>query len=156
MKFIMGGRVIEINQLEDSIDKQFISLHKAYFGNRALEWQEFEKAAINFFDLHQMPDKSHNKYFNNFTVIWGNYLSTGNFDEAENILQLALSPALKWEKANPGKRIHKGTAFYYWGMTALQRGDLDKGYAMMHQAVEEDVLTENQAVPDTPAFAFAR
>jgi hypothetical protein len=40
-------------------------------------------------------------------------------------------------------------------MTALQRGDLDKGYTLAHQAVEEDALTLTQPVPDTPALALA-
>lgn len=155
MKFIIGGRVIEINQLGDAIDQQFIGLHAAYYGNVALDWQQFEKVAIEFFNQNPNPNLSNNEYFNNFTVIWRNFLLSGNFDEAERILQLALSPALKWEAANPGQRIHKGTAFYYLGMTALQKGDLDKGYIFMHQAVEEDVLTSNQPIPDTPAFALA-
>lgn len=155
MKFIIGGRVIDINQLGDAIDKQFIALHAAYYGNAALDWQQFEKVAIDFFNEKPNPNLSNNAYFNNFTVIWRNFLAVGNFDEAERILQLALEPALKWEVANPGQRIHKGTAFYYWGMTTLQRGDLDKGYALMHQAVEEDVLTANEPIPDTPAFALA-
>ncbi len=40
-------------------------------------------------------------------------------------------------------------------MTALLAGELDKGYSLMHQAVEEDVETTGVPVPDTPAYALA-
>lgn len=156
MEFIIGGQTIKINSLGTSIDDKFISLHAAYFGGDALNWAEFEEAAKEFFD--QNPDPSsgvHDDYFNNFTVIWRHFLDTRNYDEAEQIWSKALSTAFAWEQGNPGKRVHKGTPYYFWGMTALQRGDLDKGYALMHQAVEEDAQTQGKEFPNTPAFAFA-
>lgn len=154
-RFIIGGRAIEIVALGKDIDKAFIALHAAYFGHQALDWAEFETTAAQFLDANPKPSDIHNAYFNNFTIIWRNFLSSGNFDEAERVWDMALSPVLKWEEVHPGQRAHKGTAYYFWGMTALQRGDLDKGYVLMHQAVEEDVLTMGQAVPDTPALALA-
>ncbi len=39
-------------------------------------------------------------------------------------------------------------------MTALLRGDLDHGYLLMHQGVEEDIRTSGQQTPDTPGYAF--
>ena len=155
MKFIIGGRVIELNQLGDQIDRAFIALHAAYFGGGALDWQEFENASIQFFDLNPKSSTSHDAYFNNFTIIWKSFLAPRNYDEAEQIWRLALSPVLKWEASNQGRRAHKGTAYYLWGMTSLERGDLDRGYTLMHQAVEEDVLTQQQQIPDSPAFALA-
>jgi tetratricopeptide (TPR) repeat protein len=154
-RFIIGGRTIDILGLGQPLDQAFISLHAAYFGNQALDWADFESAATQFFDANPKPSDLHNAYFNNFTIVWSSFLSSGNFDEAERVWDKALSPALKWEKAHPKERIHKGTAYYFWAMTALQRGDLDKGYALAHQAVEEDVLTSGQPVPDTPALALA-
>jgi hypothetical protein len=154
-RFIIGGKTIDILGLAPLLDQAFISLHAAYFGSQALDWAEFEAAAIQFFDANPKPSMLHNAYFNNFTIIWNNFLAARNFDEAESIWDKALDPALNWEKANPKQRIHKGTAYYFWAMTSLQRGDLDKGYALAHQAVEEDVLTTGQPVPDTPALALA-
>jgi len=154
-RFIIGGKTIDILSLAQPLDQAFIALHAAYFGSSALDWAEFEASAIQFFDANPKPSMLHNAYFNNFTIIWSNFLSAGNFDEAENIWDKALDPVLHWENANPNDRIHKGTAYYFWAMTALQRGDLDKGYALAHQAVEEDVLTTGQPVPDTPALALA-
>jgi hypothetical protein len=131
-------------------------LHAAYFGRETLKWASFETAALAFFDKFPDPLSGlHDKYFNNFTVIWRSYLHTRNYDAAEDIWSKALSTAFSWEAQNQGKRIHKGTPYYFWGMTALERGDLDKGYALMHQAVTEDTLTHGGQYPTSPAFAFA-
>lgn len=156
MEFIIGGQTIEIESLDPSIDDQFVLLHAAYFGREALKWASFETAASAFFDKYPDPkSRLHDNYFNNFTVIWSSYLKARNYDAAENIWSKALSTAFSWESQNPGKRIHKGTPYYFWGMTALERGDLDKGYALMHQAVTEDTLTHGGLYPASPAFAFA-
>lgn len=155
MKFIIGGHTIELARLGSSIDDLFISLHSAHFGNQALDLARFEDSAVEFFDRNIDDYSMHDAYFNNFTVIWNSYLSSRNYGQAERIWDLALSTAFAWENKNPGKRIHKGTPYYFWGMTALLAGDLDKGYALMHQAVEEDVETTGKEVSDTPAYALA-
>ncbi|OGW29644.1 MAG: hypothetical protein A2X59_12855 [Nitrospirae bacterium GWC2_42_7] len=154
MQFIIGGKSIELNTLEPGLDKKFISLHSAYFGHEALSWDDFEVEAIKFFDSCSSKIALHDAYFNNFTVIWDTFISAGKFAEAENIWDMALKPALKWEKTNQAKRIHKGTPYYFWGITVLQRGELDKGYALIHRAVEEDFLTHGKAYIDTSGFAL--
>ncbi|PKO12231.1 MAG: hypothetical protein CVU39_25115 [Chloroflexi bacterium HGW-Chloroflexi-10] len=154
-KFIIGGRIFELELLGQDIDQAFINLHAAYFSNQPLDLTEFENKIIQFFDANPKPSTIHNCYFHNFTVIWSYFLSERNFSEAEHIWDIALSTVLQWEQNNPNERIHKGTAYYFWGMTALKHGDLDKGYTLMHQAVEEDILTEGNPFPDTPALAFA-
>jgi hypothetical protein len=156
MEFIIGGQSISIESLDQIIDDKFISLHAAYFGREALKWASFEETAKSFFTKFPDPKSGmHDKYFNNFTVIWRSYLASRSFDRAEEIWRRALSPAISWERENPDKRIHKGTPYYFWGMTALERGDLDKGYALMHQAVTEDALTQGKEYPSSPGFAFA-
>ncbi len=154
MRFIIGGKSIELNTLAPALDKKFIDLHSAYFGHGALSLDDFEAEAINFLDLCADKIDLHDAYFNNFTIIWNSFLSVGKFAESENIWNMALAPVLKWEKANLNKRIHKGTPYYFWGMTVLQRGDIDKGYALMHRAIEEDFLTHGKAYIDTPGFAL--
>jgi len=39
-------------------------------------------------------------------------------------------------------------------MTALLRGDIDRGYFLIHRSVEEDILTSTQQRPDTPGYAL--
>lgn len=156
MEFIIGGQTVQIASLDASIDNEFVLLHGAYFGREALKWASFEEAAKAFFDKYPEPkDGLHDKYFSNFTVIWRSFLNARNYDGAEDVWRKALSTAFSWESQNPGKRVHKGTPYYFWGMTSLERGDLDKGYALMHQAVTEDTLTHEKPFPSSPAYAFA-
>lgn len=154
MRFVIGGRVIEINTIHSLLDKAFISLHASYFGHEALNLADFDVAAIQFFTDNPDNISLQDAYFGNFSLIWNSFLNSGSYDEAERIWSIALSPALMWEQSNPGKFIHKGTPYYFWGTTALLRGDLDKGYVLMHRAVKEDVRTNNKIIPDTPSYAL--
>jgi hypothetical protein len=151
---IVGGREIVIGALGQPMDQAFDRLHAAYFGNALLPWEVFAAAALQYFDTNAGSTTAQDAYFNAFTVIWGSILDAGRLDHAEHVWKRALEPAQCWEQAHPGQRIHKGTPYYFWAMTALLRGDLDRGYLLMHQAFEEDILTTGQQTPDTPGYAF--
>jgi hypothetical protein len=154
-QFVLGGRSIPLNSLQPALDQRFIELHSAYLGPAPFNWSDLHRDAKAF--LATTPDRhnSHNAYFNNFTHVWNGLLASARFDDAEALWQSALEPVLQFEADNPPREIHKGTAYYFWGMTAIIRGDLDKGYALTHQAVEEDVATMQTPFPDTPAYALA-
>ena len=154
MPFIIGGQTINLKSLGQPLDQAFISLYEAFFGHKAVNISDFETAALQFFDANPHPTNSHDDYFTNFTIIWNSFLSVGNFDQAEHTWDLALAPVLKWENSNTGKRIHKGTPFYFWGMTAILRGDLDRGYVLIHRAVSEDVLSNPTGYTNSPAYAL--
>lgn len=155
-KLIISGRVFEINCLDPLLDREFTHLYGSYLGQETMNWSDFEHAVLKFFSDNSGRSlyERHEAYFTNFTKIWNRFLNIGNYDEAERLWDLALSPALSWENSNPGKPIHKGTPYYFWGMTAILRGDIDKGYALMHRAVQEDIMTTGLSAPRTPAFAF--
>jgi hypothetical protein len=155
MQFVMGGQIYAVESLDPSIDQAFLDLYAAYSGNVTYNWTDFEEAALAFFDGTGCDASAHNKFFNNFTVIWRPLLNRGRFNEAEALWQLALQPALSWEAQHHDCFIHKGTPFYFWGMTAILNGDLDRGYVLMHQALREDVRTSGDQSPDTAAFALA-
>ena len=138
---IIEGKELKINELGQPLDRAFYRLYEAYASNVALPWQEFVDAARQFFDAHPEPSAAHDEYFNNFTVIWQTLLNQARYGEAEHIWELAVQPAREWEQAQPGRRVHKGTPYYFWAMTALLRGDTDKGYLLVHQAVDEDIKT---------------
>jgi len=154
-KIIIGGRVIELESLGDKIDVAFVQLHEAYFGHAALVWNRFESEVLEFLDANPKSPMLHDSYFSNFTIIWNSLSASGSLGEAERVWELALAPVLLWEDSHPDDHIHKGTGYYFWGMTALQRGDLDKGYTLMHQAVEEDVIRDGALDPDSPPLALA-
>jgi hypothetical protein len=151
---ILGGREIVIGALGQPIDRAFDRLHEAYLGNTSLAWDEFTSAALEYFDHNPNPPAAHDAFFNNFTIVWRFLADSGRLDEAEHIWERALEPAYEWEKTHPGQHLHKGTPYYFWAMTALSRGDIDRGYLLAHQSVEEDVRSSGQAKPDTPGFAL--
>ncbi len=155
MRYFLSGRTYQISSLSPPLDLLFTQLHAAYLGPTPFNWEEFRQTAAQF--LANTPSRSglHDAYFGNFTLVWNQLLTGRNFDEAETLWEMALAPALDVEKQHPGHEIHKGTPYYFWGMTAILRGDIDKGYALMHQAVEEDVATTHTLIPDTPAYALA-
>lgn len=155
MRYVLAGRTYEINNLDASLNTLFTELHAAYLGPRPVPWEQFEEAAAQFLAKTPARSDQHDAFFGNFTIVWNHLLSSGRFDEAETLWEMALAPALQAEKQSPGHEIHKGTAYYFWAMTAILRGDIDKGYALMHQAVEEDVATMKTQFPDTPAYALA-
>ena len=154
MKLIISGRVIGLNSLSGQLDQAFLELHAAYFGNQGANWSSFQVAAEAFFSTLPAKSPKHNEYFGNFVNIWKFHLNNGRFDEAEQIWRMALEPALHWEAAHDSE-IHKGTPYYFWGATAILRGDLDKGFALMHQAAEEDKRTVGPGFTNEPAYAFA-
>ena len=47
MKFIMGGRQIELNSLDPKLDDAFIRLHAAYFGNQPFNWADFSSELLS-------------------------------------------------------------------------------------------------------------
>lgn len=155
MHILMNGRVLSLYEFDPLTDKAFCDLHGSYLGNIPYKWEDFEQIAIEFFNGSGNGADNHDKFFTNFTIIWRNFLDIGNLNEAERIWERALRPAFAWEKQHPNGHIHKGTPFYFWGMTSILKGDLDRGYALMHRSVEEDCQTTGKQYPDTPGFALA-
>ena len=134
-----------------------LNSRKRHFCGQALSWRVFSDTAKVFFTLRSGSYDAHDKYFTNFEIVWRYFLSLGRLGEAEHIWDLALRPALEWEQESrvSGLRIHKGTPYYFWGMTALLRGDLDRGYCLIHQAVSEDSATNPETYRTLPGFALA-
>jgi hypothetical protein len=156
MNFLINGQAISIEDLSPTMNEAFLNLHAAYLtGSCVYDWADFEQASFNFFDNIRGNSTEQDNFFNNFTVIWRSLLNSGRLNKAENLWLRAVNLAHVWEKNNPGDFIHKGTPYYFWGMTSLLRGDVDKGYALMHQALDEDIRTSGRQFPNTPAMALA-
>ena len=94
------------------------------------------------------------KFFGTIHIIWRSFLNQGCFKNAEYLWDFALNIAYEWENKNQNKRIHKGTPYYFWGVTCILNGDLEKGFLLMHQALEEDKKTHQTNTPKTPAYSF--
>jgi len=155
-----------MNDLGQPMNEAFRQLYASFPTSNALNFEEVKKAAISFFDSNHIKNTDapsekvrkatlHDKFFQNFTKIWLWLLNQRQLGDAEYFWELAVKPALAWESQNLGCRIHKGTAYYFWGGTAVLNGNLDKGYLLMHEALEEDIKTHGKQLPDTPSLIFA-
>ncbi len=117
------------------------------------DWRGLAPAATQFFDSTLASRDRCDNFFENFTPVWKPLLDAKDYVAAECVWERALDPAIAWEQAN-GRFLHKGTAFYFWAVTALLRGDLDRGYLLMHQGLEEDKLNWGNLTETKPGFAL--
>ena len=153
MRIVCNGQTFNLSPLGGAIDDAFLKMYAAYLGAGGFAWSEFHSAAHEFLDRPDLSPSDHNDYFNNIATLWNVFFTVGQLDRAEDLWRSALIPVLEWDNAHPDRPVHKGTAFYFWGATAIVRGDLDRGYSLMHQAVGEDIRTSGEDFPDTPATA---
>jgi hypothetical protein len=155
LNFVMGGVNYQISSLTPALDRAFMQLYEAFSGPKAFDLREFHGAVFEFLDKSENSPTSHDTYFNNFTILWTGYQNSGHFDHAEAVWEMALKPVLRWEHDHPGTFVHKGTPFYFWGMTAILRGEIDRGYLFMHRSVKEDERTNPRNYQKSPGFYFA-
>lgn len=154
-KFKIGDTEFTVQDLGDSLNQEFVNLHKHFLIKEPFNHAEFDQVAHSYFDSHVGDWAAHDAFFGNFTIIWRWLLELGHSVAAEGVWEFALGSASTWEKAHRSCRLHKGTPYYFWGMTVLLRGDLDRGFLLMHQALDEDIRSSGTPSPDTPASAFA-
>lgn len=150
----IGDSKFRIEDLGPSLNEQFSALYKHWLTGTAFDKEKFIGEALSYFDAHLEDWPAHDRYFENFTPIWRISLQSGLFARAEHIWTLALDSAYKWESTRLSHRIHKGTPYYFWAMTVILRGDIDRGFLLMHQAYDEDIKTNDIPFPRTPARAF--
>ena len=148
----IDGHDVAISKIGYPLEALFEKFYKDAFAQRSLPWDEIADAAREYFDRNPTSADAHDGFFNNFISLWMILRERDQLSLAQNLWDQALKPALAWEKAHPGQRLHKGTPYYFWAMTALLRGDIDSGYLVIHKAVQEDVDTHKQPAPITPGY----
>jgi len=151
---IVSGRKLKLNPIDDELDECFRNLYSAWLGTGSLNYNHFRMCAKKFFNTNPNDWSKHNSYFENFTIIWHVLLNEGKHAAAQELWKLSMEPVFEWENDNKPNQIHKGTAYYFFGVSSILQGEIDKGYSLMHQALEEDVRINNTALPQTPAFFF--
>lgn len=112
-----------------------------------------EQAANKFLKPGQSA-ADHGGFFGRFTPIWFNLVQRRRYFDAIHLWNSALKIVYAWEDANKPNLIHKGTPFYFMGVTAILNNELENGFLLMHQALEEDKKLSTVAVPKTPAYSF--
>jgi len=146
----LGNSSCQINDLDPAIDAAFVAYYHECFAGQAPNAQAFDAAA-----LPNLPKLSswmeHDAYFNNFTPHWNLLLQQQQPTVAARIWPWALRPVLALEARGVGP-FHKGTPYYFWGMTALLASDFEGAYLLLNRAFEEDIRTHGTATPNTPGF----
>jgi hypothetical protein len=155
MRIRTAHAMFEILSLDPDIDQAFADLYRALVDQQPCGLSDFRQAALEFFDRARGDATLQDRFFSNFSALANLHFNNEHWHRAENVWRVALEPALEWESQNPREFIHKGTPFYFWGMAAISRGELDLGYTLMHQAFEEDIRTHHVEHPQSPASAFA-
>lgn len=154
--FQIDGNTLTLNKLDKQMDEQFELMYRYYFFKQKFDIDLFKKSAVKFFD-ESSEVKLHDRFFNNFTILWQILIQNGSFFSAEQVWQLAVQIAIQWETLNQSKYIvHKGAAYYFWAVTCILKEDLEKGFLLMHQALEEDKKNRSNELTYAPAHVFVR
>jgi hypothetical protein len=153
---LIGRRRIVCRDLGQEMNQVFNALFAEFF--IAGSWSivdsvEFRTAAWDFFDKAN-GSLDHNAFFETVSVICDRLVESNQQTSAEQLWQKVIELADKWESRNAPRRVHKGTPYYFWGQSALERGDLDCGYSLIHQAFLEDRSATQGKLPDLPALAL--
>lgn len=150
---------LQVVPLGDPIDSFLKNLFTKFFNELSRPYSDFigdcykdlEATIQSYFDRKINNPPGQDNLFNNLTIIWKSYQNNGRVGEAQQFWQDILNIVLDWEHSR-NSRIHKGSLFYFWSQTAILQGQLDKGFFLIHSAYEEDVLTNKNPLPGTPAF----
>lgn len=140
------------NNLNEGLDKEFRKLTESFF--RDLEVKpdrKFEVKSFKFFENQHRNHISIDKYFSNFVCPWNMALEIGLYYKAEQIWEEAICIALKWENKK-SERLHKGTPYYFLGVSQILAEKVDQGLISMHQALEEDKETPGKDLSESPAL----
>jgi hypothetical protein len=145
--------LFSIKDLGPQMNQQYQNIYDYYISGKGLELGKLEDETIKFLDKNKKVT-DHDDYFNNFTPLWQFLLQQGLLLYAEQVWEIAVNATKKWEQRNTDQKIHKGAGYYFWAVTCIYKEDLEKGFLLMHEALEEDKrnLTPNSS--NTPAHAF--
>ncbi len=117
----------------------------------------FEKSCFDYFNNNYMDHENINTCFIEMGVFWhrfdGLIIRPYPYQRVSRALQGIINIAEKWELINPGKRLHKGTPYYFYGVICILQGDIDQGLLSMHQAYREDILSNFTDI-NKPARSF--
>jgi hypothetical protein len=143
--------------MSTELDQIFAELNSCYYlGKQRILFtlfnEKIEQAANNFFKVGQSPAE-HDSFFGRFTPIWFDLIQKRRYFEAVSMWNPPLLFAYKWEENNEPHRIHKGTPYYFLGVTAILNNELENGFLLMHQALEEDKRI-TKTIPQSPAYFF--
>lgn len=121
-----------------NIKEVFDTLNQRYSSGTQFTYQqikqEFEVPTNEYFDLNRSVT-DHNWFFEQFTPIWLDLINNRRYFDAIKILNFAVNLALNWEKRNRPNKVHKGTPYYFLGVSGILNNELENGFLAMHQCL---------------------
>src|SRR5579875_256931 len=149
------GRMIYLWNLGSPLTEDFLEMYSTHYTNGIFDASGLFNNSFDFFDANYQNSDVINSYFENYSILWTEFMSSGRYTEAAKVYEeFALNIVWRWERQNSGKLLHKGTPYYFLGVSKITMGDLDDGFLLMHQALEEDKRTFGNQQPPTPAYSF--
>jgi hypothetical protein len=109
--------------------------------------------ANDFFNLHRAI-ADHDLFFGLFTPSWLSLIERHHYFEAIKLWNLAIGLSINWETRNKPNKVHKGTPYYFLGVTGILNNELENGFLAMHQAMKEDERHSGGRRPEAPAYWF--
>lgn len=122
-------------------------------GQPPINYVLWEKAVWSYFDQYFNSHSDIDDLFNRFADKWSLLYKGQEFSKATLFWQLPIKFAHEWEAQSNGKTVHKGTPYYFNGMSLIKNGNIDLGFLFFHQAVEEDIRDWG-TTRQTPAWLF--
>ncbi len=129
----VGQTSLEIEDLGAAMNAEFASLYREALA--AIDWTRHDQAASVYFDQHS-SFAYHDAYFNNLTILWNPLMQEMSLTRAVQFWHERIAVASRWEDAHGPARIHKGTPFYFLGVTHILSGNLERGFLSMHRALD--------------------
>lgn len=134
------------------LNAQFTALYNRHLHGGPFDEVAFRTAAFAYLDAQHAAGQNPDRFFDAMTGL--GIPTPGTPVAWTGVWEWALAIAHDWEGAAPGRRVHKGTGYYFAGMRDIALGDLERGFLYMHQAAVEDRTSTGSPNPPRPAIWF--
>jgi len=143
--------------LPNELKEEFLNLGFEIYQPSLKFSESFVQKTHQFFEEHKDdsdPGKAPDEFFAHVAGLWMKLRRLGRDEQSEDIWFEALRVAHDWERASE-RLLHKGAGYYFWGGTAILRGNFRRGFLLLHGALEEDQRKHGSGgLPNSPAYKF--
>jgi hypothetical protein len=127
---------VEIDDCGNDMNSQFLNYYKyRYFESDEFDRIKFNEEASKFLIQN---NENYIKFFRNLSFI----LQLPTVDKYiidEKTLCFALDVVKEFENKNTTVKIHKGSPYHMLGISYISKGEILKGFLLVHQALTEDI-----------------
>ena len=144
------------NDLGSTLTTEFEGFFRTFFTQGIISIPDsFIKASAEVFSKFDKKQRIAlgDAYFNNFTVVTENLLARKQYDVAFRLWTQILAFVKEWEDKNKPLKLHKGTPYYFSGVSSIHQNDFDAALMSMHNALIEDKVN-NPKWDEAPGYYF--